>query len=133
MLAHWLDCVVGSYAAAGLLSLTLRSSEDPPGKRDRPPQGPWVTQQARNLAISLGGAQSERRLLIRDPDAKFTRLFDEVIRTEGRRSYGRPFGPRRRTPVPSAGLAASGGSAWTGSSSWVGDTLMDRRSGAPRA
>jgi hypothetical protein len=45
------------------------------------PTGAWVTQQARNLAISL----SERRpvhFLIHDRDARFTAAFDEVFRSE---------------------------------------------------
>jgi putative transposase len=45
------------------------------------PDGPWVTQQARNLAMT-DNLQSVR-FLIRDRDAKFTTSFDEVFRTEG--------------------------------------------------
>lgn len=47
------------------------------------PNGAWVTQQARNVAGTLGHALSERRVLIRDRDSKFTGLFDEVFRSEG--------------------------------------------------
>jgi transposase InsO family protein len=45
------------------------------------PDSAWVTQQARNLAITerLEG----KRILLRDRDAKFSRSFDEVFRTEG--------------------------------------------------
>jgi transposase InsO family protein len=45
------------------------------------PDGAWVTQQARNLAIAqeLEGV----RFLIRDRDSKFTGPFDEVFKTEG--------------------------------------------------
>ena len=45
------------------------------------PNGRWVTQQARNL--SLTGALSDVRFLIRDRDSKFVAAFDEVFRTEG--------------------------------------------------
>src|SRR5579862_2672603 len=45
------------------------------------PTGAWVTQQARNLAISekLGSV----RFLIHDRDSKFSSAFDEVFRSEG--------------------------------------------------
>jgi len=47
------------------------------------PDGAWVTQQARNLAMAqeLEGV----RFLIRDRDSKFTGPFDEVFKTEGAR------------------------------------------------
>jgi putative transposase len=54
------------------------------------PNGPWVTQQARNLAIRLGQALSGRRILIRDRDAKFSATFDEVFRSEGLRVLRTP-------------------------------------------
>src|SRR5215207_4594817 len=44
------------------------------------PEGRWVTQQARNL--SLTGALSDVRFLIRDRDSKFVAAFDEVFRTD---------------------------------------------------
>jgi putative transposase len=45
------------------------------------PDSAWVTQQARNLAMT--GQLQGRHLLLRDRDAKFSGPFDEVIRTEG--------------------------------------------------
>ena len=45
------------------------------------PDGAWVTQQARNLLMPAQGQRP--RFLLRDRDAKFTRAFDEVFRSEG--------------------------------------------------
>ena len=47
------------------------------------PDGAWVTQQARNLLLVLGERGRRMRFLIRDRDAKFTRAFDDVFRSEG--------------------------------------------------
>ena len=44
------------------------------------PDGPWVTQQARNHAMTADVAAA--RFLIRDRDTKFTRAFDDVFRSE---------------------------------------------------
>jgi transposase InsO family protein len=46
------------------------------------PDGRWVTQQARNLAMQFEDEQSFR-FLIHDRDSKFSRAFDEVFRAEG--------------------------------------------------
>jgi putative transposase len=46
------------------------------------PDGRWVTQQARNLAMQFEEKQSFR-FIIHDRDAKFGRTFDEVFLTEG--------------------------------------------------
>jgi putative transposase len=48
------------------------------------PDGAWVTQQARNVVMQVGEQERGRvQLLIHDRDAKFSRAFDEVFRTEG--------------------------------------------------
>jgi len=49
------------------------------------PYSAWVTQQARNLAMELDARSTAVRFLIRDRDTKFTRAFDEVVRSEGAR------------------------------------------------
>ena len=54
----------------------------------RRPDSAWVTQQARNLSIT--GSLDEKKLLIRDRDAKFSGPFDEVFRTEGLRVVKTP-------------------------------------------
>ena len=81
------------------------------------PDGAWVAQQARNLLLTLEERGRRVRFLLRDRDAKFSRAFDEVFRSEEprwcsrrcrrqrerlRRAMDR-HGPRR---VP--GLAADG-------------------------
>jgi transposase len=47
------------------------------------PDGRWVTQQARNLLLILGERGRHLRFLLRDRDAKFSRSFDDVFRSEG--------------------------------------------------
>jgi transposase InsO family protein len=49
------------------------------------PVGGWVTQQARNMAITLEDQGRAVRYLVRDRDAKFVGLFDEVMRSVGAR------------------------------------------------
>jgi hypothetical protein len=46
------------------------------------PDGRWITQQARNLAMQLGHEHAFR-FLVHDRDAKFSHGFDEIFRTEG--------------------------------------------------
>ncbi len=57
------------------------------------PNGPWVTQVARNFAADLEEAGRRFRFLIRDRDTKFTRSFDEVFTSIGIEHF--------RTPVRS--------------------------------
>jgi transposase InsO family protein len=49
------------------------------------PDGAWVAQQARNLLIDLGERAGAFRFLVRDRDAKFTRVFDDVMAGNGTR------------------------------------------------
>jgi putative transposase len=46
------------------------------------PNGCWVTQQARNLVLVLSERGRQVRYLVRDRDAKFSRGFDQVFRSE---------------------------------------------------
>ena len=54
------------------------------------PDGAWVTQQARNLVMRLDDERVPVRFLIRDRDSKFTRSFDEVLRSGGIRVIKAP-------------------------------------------
>ena len=47
------------------------------------PNGPWVTQAARNFASDLEDAGQCFRFLIHDRDAKFTKGFEEVFASIG--------------------------------------------------
>jgi putative transposase len=54
------------------------------------PDGRWVTQQARNLLMTLDDEDVRPRFLVRDRDSKFTRDFDDVFRSEGMRVIKAP-------------------------------------------
>jgi len=47
------------------------------------PDGAWITQQARNLLLVLEERGRRVRFLLRDGDAKFSRSFNDVFRSEG--------------------------------------------------
>lgn len=47
------------------------------------PDGPWTTQQARNLIMELGDHATQFRFLVRDRAGQFTRAFDTVLADAG--------------------------------------------------
>jgi hypothetical protein len=76
------------------------------------PDGAWITQPARNLALSRTAPPP--RFLIRDRDAKFNGPFDEVFRTEGTEVIRPPIRAPRANAYAERWYAQSGSSAWTG-------------------
>lgn len=54
------------------------------------PDGPWTTQQARNLAMTLGTTLDQLRFLIRDRGSQFTTAFDTVFEDCGLRILRSP-------------------------------------------
>jgi hypothetical protein len=61
------------------------------------PTGAWVSQQARQLCWHLDDANTRPTVLIRDRDAKFPRVFDDLFRSAGVRVVRAPFRvPRAR-------------------------------------
>jgi len=55
------------------------------------PDSVFVTQQARNLAMSLPDQGARTKFLVRDRDAKFSRSFDDVFASEGMRVICTPI------------------------------------------
>jgi transposase InsO family protein len=63
------------------------------------PTGAWVAKQSRNLVMDLGEQAEQVKFLVRDHDAKFTAVFDEVFTSLGVRVIRTPVRAPRANAI----------------------------------
>jgi len=85
------------------------------------PDGPWTTQQARNLLLDLGERAAAFRYLVRDRAGPFTAAFDTVLADAGHRNRqdSSPQSPRAAARLH-PGPAAAGPEGQPITSEWAG-------------
>jgi hypothetical protein len=77
------------------------------------PDGPWTTQQARNLVMDLGEHLTRFRFLVRDRAGQFAGSFDAVLVDAGIEVVKIRRGARARTATPNASCSPSAPSSTT--------------------
>ena len=79
------------------------------------PDGPWTTQQIRNLVVNLVDRAADLRFLVRDRAGQFTSFFDAVLASTGITAVEIPRSPgSARTPAPNAWSSPPGQRSPTG-------------------
>jgi putative transposase len=78
------------------------------------PDGPWTTQQIRNLMMDLGDRAADFRFLLRDRAGQFTASFDAVLASAGIEAVKIPPRSPARTPTRNGSCAPPGPRSPTG-------------------
>jgi hypothetical protein len=71
------------------------------------PDGPWTTQQIRNLLMDLGDRAADFRFLVRDRAGQFTASFDALLASTGIQAVKIP--PRSPRAKPRVAYCTSSG------------------------
>jgi putative transposase len=86
------------------------------------PDGPWTTQQIRNLLMDLGDRAADFQFLIRDRAGQFAASFDAVLASTGIQAVKIPPEVLARTPTPKGSCSPPGPKSPTGCSSSANTT-----------
>lgn len=83
------------------------------------PDTAWVTQQAGSATMNLNDRGVSIKLLLRDHDAKFTRSFDDMFRSEGGQVLRTPIrAPKANAPWTGVGRSRAAGTDSTARQPW---------------
>jgi transposase InsO family protein len=85
------------------------------------PDGPWTTQQIRNLLMDLGDRAADFRYLVRDRAGQFTGAFDAVLADAGIKAVKIPPRSPRANAYAERFVLTAQRSSPTGCSSWAND------------
>jgi hypothetical protein len=86
------------------------------------PDGPWTTQQIRNLLMDLGDRAADFRFLVRDRAGQFTESFDAALASAGIQPVKIPPEVLGRTLMRSGSFSLPGPRSPTGCRSSERDT-----------